>query len=202
MTTTTNPQHFRLILASASPRRAQLLTEAGYTFEVRAPKLREDDVTGHTDPRSLAMALAYAKARRIADELDEGVVLGADTIVCLGSEIIGKPADRDEARTILGKLSGSTHSVITGVCLVDARRSDRLMDFEETLLRMKKLTDRELEDYVQSGEGLGKAGAYAIQETGDRYVTIVRGSLSNVVGLPMDLTRHLLDQMLKLIRHN
>ncbi len=196
-----DPKSVKLILASASPRRAALLAEAGYTFEVRPPCLHEDDVTVQNNPAVLAMALAYAKARRIADELDNGVVLGADTIVCLGHEIIGKPATPDEARTILSRLSGTTHSVITGVCLVDAVRSERLMGFEETLLRMKKLSPKELEDYVNSGEGIGKAGAYAIQETGDRYVEIIHGSLSNVIGLPMELLARLLDRMLKLIRH-
>ena len=195
-----DPKQIKLILASASPRRAQLLAEAGYVFEVRPPRLREDDLTAETDPRALAMSLAYAKARRIADELNEGLVLGADTIVCLGDEIIGKPADEDEARHILTRLSGTTHSVITGVCLVDAARGERLMGAEETTLRMKKMSPDELETYVRSGEGIGKAGAYAIQETGDRFVEIVHGSLSNVIGLPMDLTGRLIDRMLRLIR--
>ena len=191
----------KLILASASPRRAQLLAEAGHPFEVRAPHLREEDIIAAAGPRSLAMSLAYAKARRIADELSEGIVLGADTVVCLGDEILGKPADRDDARRIMMKLSGTVHSVITGVCLVDACRGERLMGAEETVLHMKKLTEQELEDYVRSGEGMGKAGAYAIQETGDRYIEIVHGSLTNVIGLPMELTERLLAQMMKLIRH-
>ena len=188
----TYPMPVKLILASASPRRAQLLAEAGHPFEVRAPHLREEDITGAAGPRSLAMSLAYAKARRIADELTEGIVLGADTVVCLGDEIVGKPADLDDARRILRKLSGTVHSVITGVCLVDACRGERLMGAEETLLHMRQLTEQELEAYVASGEGMGKAGAYAIQETGDRYIEIVHGSLTNVIGLPMEsLQRHL-----------
>ncbi len=206
-----DPKLVKLVLASASPRRAQLLTEAGFEFEVRTPELAEETI-GHGDPRMLVTSLAYAKARRVADELDEGIVLGADTVVCLpreaglptgqaglSDEIVGNPHDADEARRILSKLSGTTHSVLTGVCLVNARRGERLMGYEKTVVRMKKLTDRELDDYVQSGEGIGKAGAYAVQENGDRFVEIVEGSFSNVVGLPMELTNRLIDEMMNLI---
>lgn len=193
-----NPKLVKLTLASASPRRARLLAEAGYTFEVCPPQLDEDAV-GHGDPRSLAASLAYAKVRRVADGLEEGIVLGADTIVCLGDEILGKPNDRDESRRILQRLSGTTHRVITGVCVVNARRGERLMGCEETVVRMKPLTDVELEEYLRSGEGIGKAGAYAIQENGDKFVEIVRGDFSNVVGLPMTLARRLIDEMMRLI---
>ena len=188
----------KLTLASASPRRARLLTEAGYTFEVRPPQL-DEEVVGHGAPRFFATSLAYAKVRRVADGLEEGIILGADTIVCLDDEILGKPHDRDEARRILQRLSDTTHRVITGVCVVNTRRGERLMGCEETVVRMRPLTDVELEEYVQSGEGIGKAGAYAIQENGDKFVEIVSGDFSNVVGLPMALTRRLIDEMMQLI---
>lgn len=199
-----DPKLVKLILASSSPRRAQLLTEAGFEFEVHIPELAEEAM-GHGNPRILVTSLAYAKARRVADKLDKGLVLGADTVVCLpreaslSNEVVGNPHNADEARRILGKLSGTTHSVLTGVCLINARRGERLMGYEKTVVRMKELTDRELNDYVESGEGIGKAGAYAIQENGDRFVEIVEGSFSNVVGLPMELTERLIDEMMKLI---
>jgi len=200
-----DPKLVKITLASASPRRAKLLTEAGYRFDVRPPGLEEEAVAGG-DARFLAVSLAYAKARHVADSLNEGIVLGADTVVCLAdgnpgstAEILGKPQDADEARRILRKLSGTTHRVITGVCIINARRGERLMGCDETLCKMKPLSENELEDYVRSGEGIGKAGAYAIQETGDRFVEIVDGSLTNVVGLPMELTERLINEMMRLI---
>lgn len=194
-----NLKSVELVLASGSPRRVELLRQAGYTFEVRVPDLKEDDLSA-ADPRALVQSLAYAKARQIADTLSEGIVLGADTVVCLGDEVIGKAHDAVQAREILGRLTGTTHSVLTGVCLVDASRGERLCGCDETRITMKKLTDQELEEYVRSGEGIGKAGAYAIQEKGDRFVERVDGSFTNVVGLPMEMLEQMLSEMMRLVR--
>ena len=187
-----------LVLASTSGRRRALMAEAGYDFEAVAPGIAEDDLRP-ADPRTLAESLAYAKARAVADRLERGLVIGADTIVALDGGVLGKPADEADARRILGRLSGSTHEVITGLCVLNARRGERLIGADVTRITMKRLTGRELDDYVRSGEGLGKAGAYAIQETGDRFITRMDGSFTNVVGLPMPLLADFLDVMKKLI---
>lgn len=187
-----------LILASSSERRQQLMEKAGYDFDVIHPTLGEDQL--HTpDARALAESLAHAKARQVADQLDRHVVIGADTVVSFDGKVIGKPADETEAREILRQLSGTTHQVVTGLCLVNARRGERLMGAEITRVTMKRMSDDDLEAYVASGEGLGKAGAYAIQENGDRFVEKIDGSFTNVVGLPMKLLADFLDVMRKLI---
>jgi septum formation protein len=186
-----------IILASSSPRRRKLLEEAGYDFEVIVPTLGEDGL--HTqDPKLLAESLAYAKARQVADRIEQDVVLGADTIVASGGEVIGKPADAADARAILRRLMGTTHQVITGICLINVRRGERLMTADVTHVTMRRMTDGELEAYIASGEGMGKAGAYAIQETGDRFVEKIDGSFTNVVGLPMEMLAELLGVMEKL----
>jgi len=187
-----------LVLASSSARRRQLMTEAGYRFEVVEPILPEDHLHPQ-DPRVVAESLAYAKARQIADTLERGIVVGADTVVAFENRIIGKAHSAEEAHEILSMLSGTTHQVITGVCVFNARRGERLIGAETTGVVMKKMTDAELEAYVASGEGIGKAGAYAIQETGDRFVERLEGSFTNVVGLPMKLLASYLDVMKKLI---
>jgi septum formation protein len=187
-----------VVLASSSERRRRLMEDAGYDFEVIVPSLKEDRLHPQ-DPLVLAESLAYAKARQVADRLERHVVIGADTVVSLGGRLIGKPADEAEAREILRRLSGSTHEVITGVCLVNARRGERLLGSEITRVVMKNLSEAELDAYVRSGESIGKAGAYAIQENGDRFVERIDGSFTNVVGLPMLLLARMLDVMKKLI---
>ena len=187
-----------LILASNSARRKELMEEAGYDFEVIVPTLGEDDL--HTpDARILAESLAHAKARQVADHLERDVVIGADTIVAVHGEVLGKPADDDDARRILSKLSGTTHEVITGLCLLNARRGERLIGADVTHITIKKMSDAEMDDYISSGEGRDKAGAYAIQETGDRFVENIDGSFTNVVGLPMKMLADFIDVMKGLI---
>ena len=177
-----------LVLASASPRRAALLREAGCDFEVVPPPLTEPSLReSRTRPGELAEALAYFKARAVTALRPTAHVLGADTIVVLRGRVIGKPADARHAREILSELSGSRHQVITGVALLSPRGCRRLIAHEVTELYMRPMSEAELEAYLAGGEWQGKAGAYAIQESGDRFVSIVHGSLSNVVGLPMEL---------------
>ena len=187
-----------LVLASSSERRRRLMGQAGYDFEVIAPALREDHLRSN-DARVLAESLAYAKARQVADGLEQNVVIGADTVVSLAGEVMGKPENETQAREILRRLSGTTHQVITGLCLVNARRGERLMGAEVTRVTMKEMSEEDFESYIRSGEGIGKAGAYAIQETGDRFVQSIEGSFTNVVGLPMKLLADFLDVIEKLI---
>jgi len=185
----------KLILASNSPRRRELLRQAGYRFEVRPPPIEDRGVTGAPSPGALVESLAYLKAMASVDahRLAEGLVLAADTIVELAGRIIGKPADEADARRILSELSGSEHRVLTGMALVDVAKRHRLLAHDVTRIRMRRITPAEIDAYVASGEAMGKAGAYALQETGDRYVEKIEGSLTNVVGLPMEL----LEQMIK-----
>lgn len=181
-----------LILASASPRRRELLAQTGRRFRVVPAGIEETFPPGLA-PSEAAERLARLKADAVAAGLSTGVVIGADTIVACDGEIIGKPADRAGAIRILEKLSRRPHVVITGVCLTEAGTGRRLCAHERTVVHMRGMTRAEIESYVDSGEAMGKAGAYAIQETGDRFVESLEGSMSNVVGLPMEL----LERMLK-----
>jgi septum formation protein len=138
--------------------------------------------------------MAVIQGRR----LTEGLVLGADTIVELAGRIIGKPADKADAQRILSQLSGSEHHVLTGLALVDVAKRRRLLAHDITRIRMRRITPEEIDAYVAGGEAMGKAGAYAIQETGDRYVETIDGSLTNVVGLPMEL----LERMIKAVGYS
>lgn len=183
-----------LILASRSPRRRELLRQAGYRFEVLAPPIEDRGVNFHGVVGAYVESLAYLKAMATVDGhgLTAGLVLGADTVVELDGQIIGKPADEADARRILSALSGSEHHVLTGLALVDLDRTRRWLAHDVTRICMRTITPEEIGAYVASGEALGKAGAYALQETGDRYVDHMDGSLTNVVGLPMQLLERLL----------
>jgi septum formation protein len=182
----------RLILASASPRRRELLAQAGIPFEVVAPTIAElDEVVSNLTPPQRAEALAFFKARTVLDRDPERWVLGADTIVASGGQVLGKPRDRQHAKDMLSALAGTRHAVITGLALLfpDGRR----IASEITYVTMRKLSEQEIESYLDSGLWACKAGAYGIQEIGDRFVEHVEGSFSNVMGLPMEL----LDRMLR-----
>ena len=153
----------------------------------------DESVAPGTTPQAAARQVAQRKAVAVAAKRPDALVLGADTVVAAGGGIIGKPADRGDAIAILSRLSGSRHAVITGVCLIDGAEGLRAADTVTTWVTMRPMTRQEIEAYVDSGEAYGKAGAYAIQETADRYVERVEGSFSNVVGLPMERVRELLD---------
>jgi len=184
-----------LVLASSSPRRKALLRDAGLVFRAVDPPIREPGrLPNRLTPPQQAEALAYFKAKAVRDMVDDPYVLGADTIVALGEAILGKAADEAEARRMLGRLSGSRHQVITGVALL-RRDGARLIASEITHVTMRPMRREELDAYIASGEWIGKAGAYAIQETGDRFVELVEGSFSNVVGLPTELVRRMLEEL-------
>ncbi len=184
-----------LVLASSSPRRQELLRRAGYRFETLPPPQDQERVVRHApSPGAHVEALAYLKASAVIDAhgLADGLVLGADTAVELDGDLLGKPADEADARRILGRLSGTQHHVLTGLALVDVAACERFMAHEVTAVRMRPMSGEEIEAYVAGGEAIGKAGAYAIQETADRYVERIEGSFTNVVGLPMELLERML----------
>ena len=178
----------RLILASGSPRRAELLTAAGIAFIVQAADIDETPRPGEAAP-DYALRLAREKAAGVRGPL----VLAADTIVVLDGEIMGKPVDAADAIRMLQALSGREHDVITAVCL---RRGDlELFHAETTRVRFVRLSQAEVEEYVASGDPMDKAGAYGIQGLASRYVDRIDGSYSNVVGLPMALVYRLLREI-------
>lgn len=184
-----------LILASVSPRRKLLLEQAGAHFRVVPPNLTEPDHRlGRLLPPQRAEAIAYFKARAVADLYPGDFILGADTIVAVGNKVLGKPVNAAEAREMLRLCSGTRQVVITGVALLGPN-GHRLIASDQTIVTMRPITDAELDDYIASGEWIDKAGAYAIQETGDRFVSKVEGSWSNVVGLPLELVSQMLTEM-------
>jgi septum formation protein len=180
-----------LILASASPRRADLLKRAGYDFVVDAADFDEDAYLDQYPPRELAAFLAYAKARQVADRHPKDVVLAADTVVAFGETCLGKPTNALEAREIVRLLGGATHLVITGVAVHAPSQRLELGETVMSAVRMRTLDPRELEEYVASERWRGKAGGYGIQDPAP-IVTCISGSSTNVVGLPMAQARAML----------
>jgi septum formation protein len=182
----TSTQAFRLILASGSPARRDLLARAGYSFEVMPAHVDEPTGAGVTNPREYVHHVAWLKAAAVAARVDDGIVLAADTVGWLHGEIIGKPEDEADARRILRKLGGTEHELWTGTVLW--RQPDNLQLAWQELSRVafKQLSDAELDAYLASRTWQGCSGAYAIQEKDDPFVHLVEGSMSNVIGLPME----------------
>jgi septum formation protein len=177
-----------LILASASPRRHELLLAAGIDHVVRPASVPELRGPGET-PAVFVTRLATEKALAVTRQSTD-IVLGADTIVCLGSEVLGKPENEQDASRMLRLLSGRRHLVYTGICLL--RGESRLVDLSSTEVSFADLTEQEISEYTRSGEPADKAGAYAIQGLASKFVVSIEGSYGNVVGLPVALVyRHL-----------
>jgi septum formation protein len=175
----------RLILASASPRRAELLREMGLKFRVvpsNDPEMRHEQLTA----RELCQLNAYRKARAVAKKIPDALVLGADTLVSLGAQLFGKPATVGEAERMIEQLQGRTHQVVTGVCLVQLRKLRQRIFAETTQVTFRRLRPKEISYYLGAIQPLDKAGAYAIQDKGDLIVEKISGSFSNVVGLPVE----------------
>jgi len=185
-----------LILASASPRRRALLAEAGYDFEVVVPDVDESAFAREgVGAEEYAERLALAKARSVAERFGDSLVLGADTVADFDGEIIGKPADSREAEEITLKLFSEPHRVVTGVAIVRLSDGTQLCKSDSTTVYPKKLTPEQIAEHINSGTWRGKAGAYAIQENGDEFVERIEGSLTNVMGLPMELLRRMLSNI-------
>lgn len=180
-----------LVLASASPRRQELLRNAGITFEVQPAHIPEDPRSGES-ARACAERLAREKALAIAQKRPNDVVLGADTVVVVEGQLLGKPSDPPDATLMLRLLSGREHEVITGVCLVVGGQPS--VTSETTSVTMSEISDKEIADYVATGEPMDKAGAYAIQGIASRWIPRIEGAYSNVVGLPVALVWRMLRQ--------
>jgi len=175
-----------LLLASGSPRRADLLRAAGLPFEVAPPDVDETPQAGES-PETMVARLAEAKARAVAVAHPGRAVLGADTTVVIDGTSLGKPVDAADASRMLAALSGRTHTVLTGVCLVSPRAPAGESAVAATQVEFLPLSPDEVAWYVASGEPMDKAGGYAIQGLGSRFVRRIEGSYANVVGLPVEL---------------
>lgn len=179
-------------MASRSPRRRELLRAAGYEFEVYPPsEAAESGIRGGETPSQFVARLASQKAADVARRIGRGLVLGCDTVVECDGQILGKPADRGHARTMLKALSGREHRVLSGLCLWQVPGDESTVDVAVTTLRMDELRPQQLDEYLAGGQWAGKAGAFGYQDGLD-WVHVVDGSQSNVVGLPMELLREML----------
>ena len=173
----------KIILASRSPRRSALLRQMGFQFEVRSKEISESSVAV-TDPIDRVIQLSRKKAEAVLGEVEDSLIIGADTIVSLDKKIFGKPSNPEEAKDMLRSLSGKTHEVFTGFTILETR--DRsISDYEKTRVTFRKIEDWEIEDYVNSGEPLDKAGAYGIQDRSGLFVDRIEGCFYNVVGFPL-----------------
>lgn len=176
----------KLILASGSLGRRELLKLHGYEFEVRPANIDEPTEARLGDCRHYVAELAWLKAAAVAPAVDDGLVIAADTVGWLDGKVIGKPDDEAHARRIIKSLSGTVHELWTGVCLW-VRPGDKQVTWQElSRVQMKALTDDEIESYLKTRKWEGCSGAYAIQMPEDPYLTVIEGSVSNVIGLPME----------------
>lgn len=173
-----------IILASQSPRRKQLVELLPWQFEIHTEEV-EEQIDSNLTPEQNVQELARQKAEAVAFKYPTKWVVGADTVVCYGGKIMGKPRDEEDAKVILRLLSGKTHQVYTGVAIIHKESGVTHTFYKETKVTMQILTESEIEDYVASKEPLDKAGAYGIQGYGARYISEIQGDYYNVVGLPV-----------------
>ncbi|MFI5380189.1 MAG: Maf family protein [Tepidisphaerales bacterium] len=188
------PPPGRLILASASPRRQQLLREWGFDFIVQPAGVDEESAGLGLLPAELARRLALSKAQKVAADFPTDIVLGADTVVAFGDRALSKPVDADDARRMLSLLAGTTHIVITGLAVVWQEQKVELVRSVMSAVHMRQLTPAEIETYIAGGQWEGKAGAYGIQDD-DPFVTNMAGSHTNIVGLPIETTSEMLTEV-------
>ena len=184
---------YQCILASKSPRRRELLKKAGFLFEIVPPAVDEESFdSSRMTPDEYAKLLALEKAKSVAKDFPEKIVVGADTIVDCEGKIIGKAADAAEAEKIIRLLFSRPHKVITGLAIVCLKDNLEIVESDTTIVYPKQMSEKQITEHIRSGVWQDKAGAYAIQETGDEFVARLEGSLSNVVGLPMELLARIL----------
>ncbi|AQS59964.1 Maf family protein [Desulforamulus ferrireducens] len=173
-----------IILASASPRRQELLANLGLNFEIKISDV-DESLDEQTPPAQQVEQLAERKARAVAAQLTQGLVIGADTLVTLNNQVLGKPKDRREAIEMIKQLQGRSHEVYTGLAVIDAATDKAVITHQATAVRFKSLTMEQIERYVDTGEPYDKAGAYAVQGKASVFIDSIRGCYFNVVGLPV-----------------
>jgi septum formation protein len=179
-------QSFRLILASGSLGRRELLKQAGFQFDIMPANIDEPAGEDATDPREYVQQVSWSKAAAVAPRIAEGLVLAADTVGWINAQVIGKPADEADARRILRTLGGTVHELWTGVTIWRRPDDVQLLWQEISRVHFKRMSDAELDTYLATRTWQGCSGAYAIQEKDDPYVSVVEGSTTNVIGLPME----------------
>lgn len=184
----------KLILASASPRRSQILSEIGLTFQTYSPNIEER--INSSPPDVHVKHYALKKAQTVAKQVQTGIILAADTVVVLESEILGKPKDQNQAYLMLKKLDGKAHTVFTGVAVLNGLTDKEAVDFQSTRVVFNQLTPDSIKEYLATGEFVDKAGAYGIQGMGSFLVKEVIGDLDNVIGLPLATVKKLLKEVL------
>ncbi|MDI6820181.1 MAG: Maf family protein [Candidatus Hodarchaeaceae archaeon] len=174
----------KITLASASPRRRELLEQVGLPCEVMPSEVAEHNF-GMADPETLVKRLALSKARDVARKVKEGIVIGADTVVVYKGKILGKPSDEADAERMLRKISGREHEVMTGLAIVDIDQNEEAVECVKTKVKFRRLSTEEIREYIATGEPLDKAGAYGVQGKGATLVESIEGCYYNVVGLPL-----------------
>lgn len=186
------PNHLceKLILASGSPRRKELLTAAGWPFEAITAGI-DESLKPDEDPATYVQRLALSKAKAVAEKLDHGLVLGADTTVVVDNQILGQPVDDADAKRMLQLLNNRWHEVLTGVAVVRVGGESRV-EYETTRVRFAEMSERELDWYISTGEARGKAGAYGIQGAAGLFIEEIQGDYFNIVGLPIRLVYELI----------
>jgi len=184
----------RITLASSSPRRKALLEEIGLSFDVY-PSDIDENIRKEESPTEHCLRLAEEKAKEAAKNVKTGWILGADTIVFIDNRILGKPSNVNEAQEMLTLLRGRYHKVLTAFCLLNLSTDATIKRIVESRVKIKNLTDKEIEDYLKTGEPLDKAGAYAVQGIGNFMVESIEGSYTNVVGLPMEELKVALEEV-------
>ncbi|HHT9109386.1 MAG TPA: Maf family protein [Candidatus Wunengus sp. YC63] len=185
----------RLILASTSPRRIVLLKSLGYLFDI-IPHDIEECIQGNVLPAELVQNLAFLKASDVARRVCDAIIVSADTIIVHEKSIFGKPKDVSDAKRILSILSNSEHDVISGVCVMASPSRKKMLRIERTHIKMKHIKDEEIDRYILTGEPMDKAGAYAIQGEGGKFIEKIDGSYSNAVGLPLELLQEMLNHFM------
>ena len=185
----------RLILASNSPRRIVLLKSLGYHFDIVPPGIVEG-IHDNVLPTELVQKLAFLKASDVARRVCDAIIVSADTIIVHEESILGKPKDVSDAKRILSILSNSEHDVISGVCVMASPSRKKMLRIERTHIKMKYIKDEEIDRYILTGEPMDKAGAYAIQGEGRKFIEKIDGSYSNAVGLPLELLQEMLNHFM------
>ena len=188
-------------LASSSPRRAQILTREKVKFEIKIPgRYKEENIFSdlkaqNSCPVTHVLELSRRKAQSVTNEIEDGIILGADTIVVLEKEILGKPKNKNGALSILKKLSGRMHQVYTGITLINKYTGKMISDYDVTKVKFNQLDEEEILNYIATGEPMDKAGAYGIQGMGSFLVEHIEGSLDNVIGLPTEKLQEMLSRI-------
>ena len=184
----------KLILASGSPRRKELLENFGYDFEVRVPDDHaECGICSRETPPELVARLAYQKAANVIEKIESGLVVACDTVAECVAIILGKPEDVNHAREMLKRLRGREHSVYSGLCIWDKESARRSIRVDVSRLKMDNISDDKLEEYLETEQWMGKAGAFGFQD-GPDWIQLIAGSPTNVVGLPMELLATMLEE--------